>query len=138
MAIRFAPNAVILESAIVLESLLQESLIMVFSVWSVDSIIFNIYLCSEMIDLKKRFGKKYRIYMDETWEAEDSQSNSDKVKDKPWYYEIRGKYGTVYLYGVNKLAVRITGNRIKSRIKVEYTDILSLYIEAEGRKYLFF
>ncbi len=84
-----------------------------------------------MIDMKKRFGKKYRVFMDEAWNAEDSQSNPDKVKDKPWYYEIRGNYGIVYLYGVNMLAVRITGNRIKSRIKTEYTDILSLYLEAQ-------
>jgi hypothetical protein len=91
-----------------------------------------------MIDLKKRFGKKYKIFMDEAWEAEDSQSNPDKVKDKPWYYEIWGKYGVIYLYGINKLAVRITANRIKSRIKAEYKDILSLYIEAENESIFLF
>ena len=84
-----------------------------------------------MLDLKKRFGKKYRIYMDEAWYAEDSQSNPNKLKDKPWYYEVRGKYGAIYLYGASKLAVRVTGNRIKGRIKTEYKDILSLYLEAE-------
>ncbi len=91
-----------------------------------------------MIDLKRRFGKKYRIFMDEAWKAEDSQSNPDKVKDKPWYYEIRGKYGVIYLYGANKLAVRITGNRIKSRIKTEYRNILSLYLEAEDESIFLF
>ncbi len=40
-----------------------------------------------MVDLKEQFGKKYRIFVDEAWEAEDSQSNPNKVKDKPWYYE---------------------------------------------------
>ncbi len=91
-----------------------------------------------MVDLKKQYGKKYRIFMDEAWDAEDSHSNPDKVKDKPWYYEIRGKYGTVYLYGTNKLAVRITGNRIKNRIKAEYADILSLYLEAEDESIFLF
>jgi hypothetical protein len=91
-----------------------------------------------MVDLKKQYGKKYRIFTDEAWAAEDSQSNPDKVKDKPWYYEIRGKYGVIYLYGDNKLAVRITGNRIKSRIKTEYKDILSLYIEAENESIFLF
>ncbi len=42
---------------------------------------------------------------------------------------IRG--GFIYLYGANKLAVRLTGNRIKSRIRTEYKDFLSLYIETE-------
>lgn len=91
-----------------------------------------------MIDLKRRFGKKYRIFMDEAWKAEDSQSNPDKVKDKPWYYEIRGKYGVIYLNEANKLAVRITGNRIKSRIKTEYRNILSLYLEAEDESIFLF
>ena len=77
-----------------------------------------------MVDLKKRFGKKYRIFMDEAWDVEVSQSNPNKVNDKPWYYEIRGKYGVIYLYGKDKLAVRITANRIKSRVKTEYMDIL--------------
>jgi hypothetical protein len=89
-------------------------------------------------DMKRRFGKKYKIFMDEAWEVEDSQSNSDKVKDKPWYYEIHGKYGAIYLYGKDKLAVRITANRIKSRIKAEYKDILSLYLEAEDESIFLF
>ncbi len=76
--------------------------------------------------------------MDEAWKAEDSQSNPDKVKDKPWYYEIRGKYGVIYLNEANKLAVRITGNRIKSRIKTEYRNILSLYLEAEDESIFLF
>ncbi len=76
--------------------------------------------------------------MDEAWDAEDSQSNPDKVKDKLWYYEIRGKYGTIYLSGTNKLAVRITANRIKSRIKTEYKDMLSLYLEAEDESIFLF
>ena len=76
--------------------------------------------------------------MDEAWHIETAYFNPSKVKDKPWYYEIQGKYGTVYLYGVNKLAVRITGNRIKSRIKTEYGNILSLYLEAENESIFLF
>ncbi len=91
-----------------------------------------------MTDLKKRFGKKYKVFMDEAWEVESSQANSDKAKDKPWYYEIRGKYGVIYLYGTNKLAVRITAKRIKSRIKIEYKDILKLYIEAKDESIFLF
>lgn len=76
--------------------------------------------------------------MDEAWHIETAESNPSKVKDKPWYYEILGKYGAVYLYGENKLAVRITGNRIKGRIKKDYQDILSLYLEAENESIFLF
>ncbi len=92
----------------------------------------------EMIDLKKRFGKKYRIFMDEAWDTEDSISNPDKLKDKPWYYEIRGKYGKIYLYGSNKLAVHINSNGISSRVERDNTDIFSLYLKtSEGSIFLF-
>ena len=76
--------------------------------------------------------------MDEAWSVETAESNPDKVKDKPWYYEIIGKYGTIYLHGVNKLAVRITANRVKIRIQTEYHDILALYIEAEDESIFLF
>ena len=91
-----------------------------------------------MIDLKKRFGQKYRIFMDEAWYVETAESFPDKIKHRPWYYEIRGKYGTIYLYGTNQLAVRITANRIKSRIKTDYRNILSLYLEAEDESIFLF
>ncbi len=91
-----------------------------------------------MIDLKKRFGQKYRIFMDEAWYVGTAESYPDKIKHRPWYYEIRGKYGTIYLYGTNKLAVRITANRIKSRIKTDYRNILSLYLEAEDESIFLF
>ena len=71
------------------------------------------------------------MFMDEAWYMGTAESDSGKIKHRPWYYEIRGKYGTIYLYGANKLAVRITSNRIRSRIKTDYKDILSLYLEAE-------
>jgi site-specific DNA-adenine methylase len=91
-----------------------------------------------MIDLNKLYGKKYRMFMDEAWYIETAESNPDKMKDRHWYYEIRGKYGKIYLYGVDKLAVMITANRIKSRIKTEYKDILSLYLEAEDESIFLF
>ena len=93
-----------------------------------------------MIDLKKIYGKKYRIFMDEAWAVEDSQSNPDKVKDKPWYYEIRGKYGKIYLYSTkdNILAVHINSNVISNKIERENTAILSLYMKTEeGSVFLF-
>lgn len=91
-----------------------------------------------MIDLKKRFGQKYRIFMDEAWYVETAESYPDKIKHRLWYYEIRGKYGTIYLYGTNKLAVRITANRIKSRIMTDYRNILSMYLEAEDESIFLF
>jgi hypothetical protein len=91
-----------------------------------------------MINLKKLYGKKYRIFMDEAWNAEDFISNPDKLKDKPWYYEIRGKYGKIYLYGSNKLAVHISSNFISNRVERNNTDIFNLYLKtSEGSIFLF-
>ncbi len=92
----------------------------------------------QVIDLKKGFGQKYRIFMDEAWYEETAESYPDKIKHRPWYYEIRGKYGTIYFYGTDKLAVRITANRIKSRIKTHYWNILRLYLEAEDESVFLF
>ncbi len=91
-----------------------------------------------MIDLNKLYGKKYRIFMDEVWYIETAESNPDKMKDKPWYYELRGKYGKIYLYGSNKLAVHITSNVIGNRVERENQDIFNLYLKtSEGSIFLF-
>ena len=91
-----------------------------------------------MIDLEKNFGNRYKVYMEEAWYVETAESNPDKTKDKPWYYEISGKYGTIYLQRADKLAVRITANRIKGRIKTEYKNILSLHIEVADESIFLF
>jgi hypothetical protein len=93
-----------------------------------------------MIDLKKSYGKRYRIFMDEAWYMETAESNPDKMKDKPWYYELRGKYGKVYLYSDknNILAVHVNSNVISRRIERENQDIFSLYLKtSEGSIFLF-
>ncbi len=92
-----------------------------------------------MIDLKKRFGKRYRIFMDEAWYIETAESNPDKMKEKPWYYEFRGKYGKIYLYGSsNKLAVNISSNIISRRVERDNTNIFDLYLKtSEGSIFLF-
>ena len=66
------------------------------------------------------------------------ESYPDKIKHRSWYYEIMGKYGTIYLYGIDKFAVRITANRVKSRIKTDYRNILSLFLEAEDESIFLF
>ncbi len=76
--------------------------------------------------------------MDEAWYIETAESNPDKIKDKHWYYEIRGKYGKIYLYGSNKLAVHITSNLISNRVERENQDIFNLYLKtSEGSIFLF-
>ncbi len=91
-----------------------------------------------MIDLNKLYGKKYRIFMDEAWYVETSESNPDKSKDRYWDYELRGKYGKIYLYGSNKLAVHINSNVISRRVERDNTDIFDLYLKtSQGSIFLF-
>ncbi len=92
------------------------------------------YLPIKMVDLKKEYGKKYRIFMDESWDVETDRDQNDK----PWYYEIRGKYGKIYLYGSNKLAVHINSNVISNRIERENKEAFNLYLKTgEGSIFLF-
>ncbi len=56
------------------------------------------------------------------------------------YYEIRGKYGKIYLYSAKDdvLAVHITSNKISNRIERENKDAFNLYLKtSEGSTFLF-
>ncbi|MEE9214691.1 MAG: hypothetical protein V3U54_07835 [Thermodesulfobacteriota bacterium] len=57
-----------------------------------------------MIDLKKEYGNRFKIYRDESYTKDDTEE-----RNKLWqYHEIRGKYGIIYNYGADQLAVLIT------------------------------
>lgn len=63
-----------------------------------------------MIDLKALAGKKYRISLDES-------TSMDRVRDaSPWYYQILGKYGHVWVAGKETLAFYCDHPRVTSRL----------------------
>ncbi len=79
---------------------------------------------------------QYRIFLDESWGVERGKN----LQDKPWYYEIRGKYGKIYLYSSrdNILAVHINSNVISNRVERENKDILKIYLKTDkGSVFLF-
>lgn len=60
-----------------------------------------------MIDLKEKFGKRYRVTLDESWDVERNR----KAEDRPWYDEILGSRGWCYLQNRSVLAVEMK-NRV--------------------------
>lgn len=89
-----------------------------------------------MCDLKKRYGHRFRIYLEESWGVETGRD----VDDKLWYYELRGKYGAIYLYSLknNLLAVHINSVVISNRVERGHKNIFELYLKlSEGGVFLF-
>lgn len=67
-----------------------------------------------MINLKEQYGKRYRVTMDESWDAEKPEYR--KLEDKFWYYEIWGKRGWCYNQNLTTLALELN-NRIFNAFK---------------------
>lgn len=87
-----------------------------------------------MINLKEAYGKQYKIFLDESWEYMENKSE----EDKPWYYELKGKYGAIYPYDEKRLAVDVTSSVIAQRVKREMKDQLSLFVDRDdGAVFLF-
>ncbi len=59
------------------------------------------------MDLKAMFGDKYAVSLEESWKAETPANRREFLKNnQQWrYFEIKGKYGVVYLYSKDTLAV---------------------------------
>lgn len=72
-----------------------------------------------MIDLMKLFGKRYRVTMDESWNAETSENRSEWSKNGEiaWYYEIKGRRGTLYMQKENACALEVTGHTYQNMRK---------------------
>lgn len=64
------------------------------------------------MDLETKYGKKFRVYVDDAYRAEDTPNKSS---EKWRYLELRGKYGYIYPYSSNQLAVAITGPKIAAK-----------------------
>ena len=65
-----------------------------------------------MVDLKAVYGKRYKIGMDASYEAETFPG---KEKDVAWYYELIGKHGQLYCHSDTHLQIWVKP-RIGKRI----------------------
>lgn len=63
---------------------------------------------SNCINLRERFGKRYRITRDES---------GGKASRDPWYWIIPGKYGEIYAHGDDFLQVMVTSVRVANDMR---------------------
>ena len=70
------------------------------------------------INLRHRFGKRWRVGIDESYKAETG-SNKNANTD-PWNWKLLGSHGHIYPHGGEMLGVAIDGHRtICLRLKAE-------------------
>lgn len=72
-----------------------------------------------MIDLKKEFGGRYKVFHDPSWDAETAANRklARESGQEPWYYELRGPMAQVYPVGQDTLGVRWCGKKGSARLK---------------------
>jgi len=69
------------------------------------------------VNLKERFGKKYRIGHDPAAKHEPGGMSD------PWMFTIRCQFGEIYPYGGEKLAFHCTGSIVRQKIKEAFPDM---------------
>jgi len=59
------------------------------------------------VDLNQMFGDKYLVTIEESWGAETSENRAEfqAQGSQWWYWEIKGRRGTVYPYSETQVAV---------------------------------
>ena len=80
------------------------------------------------MDLKRMFGDKYIITLDESWDAETPENRAEfKAKGEEWwYYEIKGKCGTVYPYSETQIAVVLPTRTARRLVKLMGSELTLL------------
>jgi hypothetical protein len=63
----------------------------------------------DCIDLRTRFGERYRVVVEES----AGRGNRD-----PWYWIVPGKYGKIYPHGGEHLAVMVTSTRVANSMRL--------------------
>ena len=85
-----------------------------------------------MIDLQEKYGDKFKIYRDESY----TKDKTDERKKLWQYHEIRGKYGIIYNYGENQLAVLVTHeSKLPRRSKEDLGPITRKLYKALRRRF---
>lgn len=80
-----------------------------------------------MINLKEKYGRKYQIFQDISYKYD----KTDERRNQWRYDEIRGKYGFIYNYGENQLAVWVTGSHIVAGTKRKHKN---WFVKTDGLK----
>jgi len=80
------------------------------------------------MDLKKIFGVRYIITMDESWEAETPDNRAEYLAkgDEVYYYEIKGRCGMVYLYSKTMIAVTLSTRAAHRLMKLMGPELVLL------------
>ena len=62
------------------------------------------------MDLMAMFGLRYVVTVDESWMAETRANRREFLAkgEQRWYFRIQGKYGEVYPYAEDTVAVLVT------------------------------
>ncbi len=86
------------------------------------------------MDLQKSFGDRYRVRLDESWNAESRENRREFLAGgEQWrYFEIRGKHGMVYPYSEDRLHVFVTATRARRLISFMNTQCVRTGICDEG------
>jgi hypothetical protein len=69
------------------------------------------------MDLEQKYGKRYRIFVDDSFKAEKEKN---KTEHRWRYVELHGKGGYVYSYSYTELAVVITGSKVANKVRRQH------------------
>lgn len=84
------------------------------------------------MNLKEKFGSRYRVTLDESFKIADTESRKEEWR----YQEIKGKYGVIFPYGWDKPAVTFTSNVVANRFSQKANDWQILQNGEDERTYL--
>jgi hypothetical protein len=80
------------------------------------------------MDLNLMFGDRYEVSLDESWDAETPENRVEFLAkgEKWWYYEIKGKCGTVYPYSETQIAVVLPTRTARRLVKLMGSELTLL------------
>ena len=67
----------------------------------------------ECVDLKQKFGHKFRVFCEESWKHE----KNNQRKERPWSYELRGRYGIIYPRNKTEVVIYTSGVKTRKKLK---------------------
>jgi len=84
------------------------------------------------INLKKLYGKKYKIRIDKKQMYEDRAIEQEKIQTgEEWYQNIICKYGEIYLNGGTELTWYSTSKNVAMRMEREHPEIITNFSQCD-------